>query len=872
MVSIAPLCATPRFGSGRSGRPGSGPAGSRPVRPLRAVQRVLFSTLLLVPVLLTACSPEPTLDIPEVGEAPGSWLTELQRDVEGRSRGPSGEEIGGEPAASAGTPSLLLITLDTTRRDCLGCYGAEQSFTPYLDQLAREGVLFEQMVTPVPITLPAHATILTGRNPPEHGVRHNGLYRLPDSEETLAEVLGRHGYETGAIIAATPLERRYGLDQGFASYDDALADVVGEAAPGALGEWAAVERRAEEVTQRALAWLRETGNGPYFLWVHYFDPHAPYAPPEPYRGAFAEPYNGEIAYMDEQIGVLIRGVEEARGREGLWIAALADHGEALGAHGEATHGMLLHEATLGVPCLLVPPRGEEDAPYASWGGCRIPQVASLRDVAPTLVNALGLAPEALPCSGRSLLPLVAGDTDGRQVVYTETMAPFLDYGWSALQGLRWDGWSYVKSPVLELYDLARDPAEEHNLSLEFAHQMPRLDQWVAYHAAAEESWPDQPPPDGPSQGQLARLMSLGYLSAGRPTGPAVNPKAPQLRMHLVAEVHAAQRELSSDPSRAAQRLRRVLEEDPENPAAWRLLGGSQLRRGLWQRAAESFQAVLARVPQDAGARVDLAWAQMMSDGLEEAEDALRGLLGELPEKDPRRLRARGLLSGVYLMTNRAAEARRMLTDAAREATQAEAAAAYAQLAQLEWQMNRHGPALEAAREALVRDSTAAAAWAIVGESNWLDARRAIEASEQAPAVEAMRRCEHAMRTALRWDRQEPTAAFRMGYLTQQKGHPQEAIGFYRRVLARRPDHALAHVNLGHLLRQAGEPQQARAHYASADRLGYEEVRFLMAYGDLLRELDEPERAEQVWRHAVQVNADPAALKPLHQRLESVATR
>lgn len=868
MVSATPPRPAPRLVLGPWLRPGGRPVCSRRETPAHALQYLLLSAFLLALLLLTACSREPALDIPEVGEAPRPWLSELQSASVGASRG----ESPGESTADARPASLLLITLDTTRRDRLGCYGAEQSLTPHLDRLARAGVLFEQMVTPVPITLPAHATILTGRNPPEHGVRHNGLYRLPDSEETLAELLEREGYQTGAVIAATPLERRYGLDQGFATYDDALADAVSEAAPGALGEWAAVERPAEEVTRRALAWLRETGNGPYFLWVHYFDPHAPYAPPEPYRGAFTDPYDGEIAYMDEQLGVLMAGVEETRGRSDLWIAVMADHGEALGAHGEATHGMLLHEATLGVPCLLVPPREEGGTRFGSWRGRRVVQVASLRDVAPTLVNALCLAPEALPCSGRSLLPLVAGNTDWRQVVYTETMAPFLDYGWSALKGLRWDGWSYVKSPVLELYDLARDPAQERNLSLEFAQQMPRLDQWVAYYAATEERKPDEPPPDAPSQGQLARLMSLGYLSAGRPAGPAVNPKAPQLRMHLVAELHAAQRELSSAPSRAARRLRQVLEEDPENPAAWRLLGTSQLRRGLWQPAAESFQAVLARVPQDAAARVDLAWAQMMSDRLEEAEDGLRGLLGELRDEDPRRIRARGLLTGVYLMTDRVTEARRMLTDATHEATKPEAAVAYAQLAQLEWQVNRQGPALEAAREALARDSTEAAAWAIVGEANWLDARRAIEASEQAPAVEAMKRCEHAMRTALRWDRREPTAAFRMGFLTQQKGHPQEAIGFYERVLARRPDQALAHVNVGHLLRQTGEPQRARTHYASAYRLGYEDVRFLMAYGDLLRELDAPDEAERIWRRAVQVNSDPAALKPLHERLESVATR
>ncbi len=844
---------------------------------------------------LPGCGQDAALEVPAPYEAEPMWLTGLATLPEQR-------------------PSLLLITMDTTRRDRLGCYGSRRQLTPRLDELSGDGIVFEQMITPVPITLPAHATILTGLNPSEHGVRHNGLYRLDPEKVTLAERLAQDGYHTGAVIAATPLERQYGLDQGFAHYDDHLGAGANPHTGRALLEWAAVERPAHEVTQRALAWVRETPEGPFFLWAHYFDPHAPYAPPQPYRDRFESAYDGEIAYMDEQIGALVDGVASLRGRENVWIAIMADHGEALGDHGEPTHGVLLHEATLGVPCLLVPPLGGAQTMADSWRGRRVGSVASLRDMAPTLANALGLEPEALPATGRSLLPLLAGVEQAPQVVYTETLAPFLDYGWSALRGLRFDGWSYVKSPVLELYNLARDPQESRNLAAKHGTNLGPLDEWLSRYSSSDHGVGGiygRGATDAPAPEDLQRLASLGYLSGGRPQGAPLNSKAPQLRMHLLEEIHAAHRDLGADPGGAVARLRGVLEEDPDNPAAWRLQGTGQLRMSMWEQAAESFGSVLNRVPGDSEAQISQAWAWMMSGRAARAEESLASLL----ERDPGNSRARGLLCGLWVQSDRPHEARDLLaqaaeramdleaaragtaTEAAREgghesaregghesardggpesardggpesAREAarEAARALAQLAQLEWQLNQHERALAVAHQALARDSTEAAAWAIVGEGLWLDARRAVEARDEAAAINAMRRCEDAMRVALAWDRHEPMAAFRMAFLAQQKGHPEEAIGFYERLLMRRPDQALAHVNLGHLLRENGDPARALRHYGDAYRLGHADTRFLVAYGDLLLERGQPEDARQVWTRALSETTDPASLKPLDERL------
>ena len=345
--------------------------------------------------------------------------------------------------------NLLLITLDTVRADRLGAYGAAGAATPALDGMARAGVRFEQAIAAAPLTLPSHATILTGLPPTRHGLRHNGAGRLADPIDTLAERLRAAGYDTAAFVGAFVLDRRFGLDQGFALYDD-------EIPRGATAPHLEAERPASAVVERALGWLAEREGRPFFAWVHLYDPHAPYAPPEPFRSRFpAQPYEGEIAAVDAQVGRLLAEIESRGWSDRTLVAVAGDHGESLGEHGEATHGLLLYEATLRVPLLL---RG---AGLPAGGVVRAP--VGLTDLGPTLAGLLGrdMAP---PQGGRDLsADLRAGREPAPADLYSETEYP-RSFGWAALAALRRGGWKLIAGPRPELYDLSLDPDEARDRS------------------------------------------------------------------------------------------------------------------------------------------------------------------------------------------------------------------------------------------------------------------------------------------------------------------------------------------------------------------------------------------------------------------------
>src|SRR6185436_143489 len=266
------------------------------------------------------------------------------RDVDesgGRPRGAATRP----PREASAKPSVLLISIDTTRADRLGCYGRRGAPTPNLDRWAAEGVVFENAVTCAPITLPAHASLMSGLLPHRHGVRDNGIYRVPDEPPVLAALLAQAGYDTAAVVGAAVLDRQYGLDRGFKRYDDSV---------GPMG-LAIAERDAAAVTEAAAAAARSLRK-PFFLFVHYYDPHAAYNPPTPFAESFRpDPYQGEIAYVDEQIGRLRRELEGLGLLEGTVVVVTSDHGESLGEHGEPTHGVFLYQATLRIPLIIVTP-------------------------------------------------------------------------------------------------------------------------------------------------------------------------------------------------------------------------------------------------------------------------------------------------------------------------------------------------------------------------------------------------------------------------------------------------------------------------------------------------------------------------------------
>ncbi len=356
-------------------------------------------------------------------------------------------------------PNVLLITIDTLRADHVGAYGASGVETPSLDGLADEGVLFENSIAATPLTLPSHCSIMTGMNPPRHAVRNNGIFLLDDSHETLAERFREAGYDTGAVVGAVVLDAGFGLDQGFDFYD------WSESSQRA-SETGYPDRPAEEVTDVALRWLAARER-PFFLWIHYYDPHAAYLPPAPFGRRFAgRLYDGEIAYVDTQIERIFQGLRTSGEWDRTLVVATSDHGESLGEHGEQTHSYTLYDAVLKVPLLVRGP----GVPTAR----RVPEVVSAIDVAPTILARAGLAPLA-DADGRDLSPMWAEEHGFEErPAYSETLATQLDHGWAPLFAMRSDRHLYVRAPRAELYDVREDPRQLANLLEEPSEADPEL--------------------------------------------------------------------------------------------------------------------------------------------------------------------------------------------------------------------------------------------------------------------------------------------------------------------------------------------------------------------------------------------------------------
>ncbi len=452
--------------------------------------------------------------------------------------------------APAGPPNVVVFTLDTTRADRLGCYGAKGAETPTLDRIAREGVRFATAVTPVPQTLPAHCTIFTGRTPPGHTVRVNGAV-LPRPIETLAERLAARGYETAAFVGSGVLAPTAGLDQGFSTYDREF--------PGGPG--VSRDRRGEEVVAALEAWLGRRGGGkPAFLWIHFYDPHDPYDPPEPQRTRFVgRPYEGEIAYMDSCVGRAWSALERAGLLGNAVVLAAADHGEGLGDHGEATHSVFVYEAMIRVPLILWSP--------GRWKPAVIEGTARLQDVAPTLLDALGMPP--LPgTEGASLLPAFGGGRiEPPRPCYLEALHPYEAYRWGWIRGIRTEEWKYVDSVRPELYRLADDPGEARNLLEVAPERRAAFEKLLEQEArrAVETAAGLSAAADPNAEDALRALGYVGGSGAGLPAERP--PRDPKDLVHLVARIDEAKAAGfgRGDARRAISLLLPIASEDPTNP-------------------------------------------------------------------------------------------------------------------------------------------------------------------------------------------------------------------------------------------------------------------------------------------------------------------
>ena len=407
--------------------------------------------------------------------------------------------------------NVLLVTFDTTRADRLGVYGNARIETPTVDGLARQGVVFDAAFSVAPITAPSHSSILTGRYPIAHGFRDNGLFVLGDSQLTLPEMLREHGYATAAAVGSYPVTAQFGFDQGFDLFDDKLTGRVEDH----LGERVVPkerlffdERRAAQVNEAILPWIetQATAGKPFFAWVHYFDPHQPFEPPNPFNQLYADDlYNGEIAYTDQSLGRLLRHLDRLGELDRTLVVMTADHGEGLGEHGELTHAMLAYNSTLRVPLVIRPPAA------LPMTGERVAERVGSVDIVPTVLALLGLPiPDSV--QGRSLLPLLRGEAGEWRQYYAENLSPHLTHGWGKLRVLFDGALKYIHGPRPELYDLEADPDELRNLLQDEPDAGQRMHEELALFLAEFATGTSVTKPLDDEA--VRRLQSLGYLQSG----------------------------------------------------------------------------------------------------------------------------------------------------------------------------------------------------------------------------------------------------------------------------------------------------------------------------------------------------------------------
>ncbi len=485
--------------------------------------------------------------------------------------------------------SVVLVSIDTLRADRLPLYGYAKGATPHLDALGREAVVFEQVYSHCPLTLPAHASLFTGLLPPHHGVRDNQGFSLGSDKRTLAARFRAAGFDTGAAVSAYVLRAATGIAQGFDAYDDSIPV---DASVEALS---AQQRDGAQSVESLLGWIEaRPASKRFFAFLHLYEPHAPYTPPPAYRG-LADPYDGEVAYADELVGRLATRLRERGLYEGVLLAVTSDHGEGLGDHGEQEHGFFLYREALRIPLIVRLPGGAR-------GGTRVSGTVAQVDLPATLLDLAGLPAEGM--DGRSQRLAIAKGAPEPRPVYSETFFPRYHFGWSELLAVTDDRYRYVHAPRPELYDARTDPAERTNL----AAQRPDAGRAMAAWIEKEVGQVEAATPAAVSAGVAENLRALGYVSGGaRPSsggGPLPDPKdkvGVYETYRRAGSMHGSGRD-----EEAVRELRRVLADAPGMVDAWNLLGLALFRMGRSSEAVAALDEVVKLEPAHAGAHLALA--------------------------------------------------------------------------------------------------------------------------------------------------------------------------------------------------------------------------------------------------------------------------
>lgn len=673
-------------------------------------------------------------------------------------------------------PNVLLITLDTTRADHLPLYGYNGVQTPHLNELGERGVVFEQCATVSPLTLPAHCSILTGYYPPYHGVRVNGNNALSDDQTTAAEIFAGAGYKTAAFIAAFVLDGRWGLKQGFDYYDDQF-----DLKKYKQLDLGTVQRPGNEVVDSAIKWLEENHTEPFFAWVHLYDPHLPYEPPEPYLSQYkyfppVSLYDGEIAFMDEQIGRLYSWLKRKELDQKTVIILVGDHGEGLGDHGELAHGYFIYDYAVHVPLIVV-------SPHHKLQGIRVPFQVSVVDLLPTMAEMAGL--RAPLTQGRSLLGLMFGKKEKEIPAYSESLSPNLHYGWSPLLGLRTPSFKFIDAPRPELYDLRNDPKELSDVQNRYPEVGLRLKRELDTLVEKISLGAPEPQAANLDSETVERLAALGYIgtSVRMKTRPARELADPKDKLEVYELIQQAGDLINREQySQAAGNLERALSLEPGIPQARLLLSTCYVELGRREEAKKILDEILKEDPNSVQALIGLANI-LLAEG--KAEDVVA--LGEKALSiDNRNTQAYTLIGEVYM-------------------------------ARMEHEKAR--PYLEKAVEIQPKMT-----------------RNVLNLAVCLIGLKEYDRAEKLLRQVLQDYPKFPLTYFHLGLLYEEQGKIEEACEAYSREIEYYPDHFRARFNLGKLLLKRGdlngylENMDKVMKVAPAEAEGY----LFLARGKLLR--------------------------------------
>jgi arylsulfatase A-like enzyme/tetratricopeptide (TPR) repeat protein len=523
------------------------------------------------------------------------------------------------PLAAVPRLNILLVTIDTLRADRVGAYGGRIARTPHMDALAADGCLFEQATVQVPLTRASHVSILTGLQPFQHGIRDNFAPPLAPEHRTLADILKRQGYRTGGFVGSFILNTQSGLARSFDEFDDTFEE--GSRGTAFFTEY---QRRAAQVEERAGVWLERTARAdtPFFAWVHFYDPHSPYAPPQPYASRYAaHPYEGEIAYTDEILGRLLGRLDRLGLRDRTLVVFISDHGESLGEHGEEEHGFFVYDSDIHVPLMI-------RLPGAVPRGVRVKAAAQSIDLVPTILDLAGLSaltPPGLP--GRSLVPaMTARDIAGPVATYAETLFPRIHFGWSELRSVRMDGWKYIHAPRPELYDLTHDPGERRNLyAAEGGRAASLRSRLLDALGGSLETTVVATPAAKPDAATLAKLASLGYVSGpGMSAGGNADPK------DKIAEFMAYGKAVRlgitayerGDFVIAAKKLQAIVSAGRGGFDVSYYLGRAYLRLSDYRAAVQALQEAIHKLPTYTPSYIELSRALV---GLKQYDQAMATL-------------------------------------------------------------------------------------------------------------------------------------------------------------------------------------------------------------------------------------------------------